>query len=278
MDRLQQLVRGENFERFWAFLIVVNAVLIGVETSYSSPALMWIQEAITVAFVIELAIRFAGRESTYEYFSDGWNYFDVFVVSISFLPEAWFAGAEVSVLRTLRVLRVFRLLHRVDELRLMTTVLIKSVRSLGYTGILFFIFMYVYAVMGVTMFKDPNYESSVNADLTVSNPDPYGSIPEAMFTLFRILTGEDWTDLRYNLLNGDPANDMLVTVYTVSWMILSAMLLINLVVGAVVNNYEIAMEEERQRLAKAKEEEDAEARAMGSPDSADASGDTDGGS
>ena len=33
-----------------------------------------------------------------------------------------------------------------------------------------------------------------------NSSDPYGSLDEAMFTLFRTLTGDDWTDLRYNLI------------------------------------------------------------------------------
>ncbi len=244
-DRIHALVQSSAFERFAIAVIMVNAALIGVEISHASERISFVQNVILAFFVVEAVLRFAGRASTKEYFADGWNYFDVIVIVISFIPEDMMGGANVSVLRTLRILRVFRILRKVQELRLITAVLLKSVKSLGYTGILFFIFMYVYAVMGVSMFKADNF---VKGPAWTGNPqyiDPYGTLGEAMFTLFRILTGEDWTDLRYNLLHLSPSLDVVVTLYHVSWMILSGFLLINLVVGAVVNNYDRAMEESR---------------------------------
>ena len=98
--------------------------------------------------------------------------------------------------------------------------------------------MYTYAVIGVSLFKMTNYSGSPNITLNPTNPDPYGNIGEAFFTLFRILTGEDWTDLRYNLLNVTDYSNIVVTTYHVSWMVIAAFLLINLVVGAVLTNYE----------------------------------------
>ena len=84
------------------------------------------------------------------------------------------------------------------------------------------------------------------------SPDPYGSLDEAMFTLFRVLTGEDWTDVRYNLLTASdlglisPAT-WIVTMFHVTWYIISAFLLLNLLVGAILNNYGILMEESRKK-------------------------------
>lgn len=242
---IEQIVNTNAFERFAVAVIILNAVLIGVELTTQNQTITLIQKIILGFFVLEILLRVIAAPSLKAYLSDPWNWFDIIVVSISFVPESWFSGAETSVIRTLRILRVFRLLHEIEELRLITGVLLKSVKSLGYSGILFGIFMYVYAVIGVSLFKSADYASSVNAGLNPSNPDPYGTLGEAMFTLFRILTGEDWTDLRYNLLGVDPSLDLTVTIYHVTWMVLSAFLLINLVVGAVVNNYDQMMQEVR---------------------------------
>lgn len=81
-----------------------------------------------------------------------------------------------------------------------------------------------------------------------NSPDPYGTLDESMFTLFRALTGEDWTDLRYNLMTAAELNVVsvsksVVTIYHTLWFIISAFLLLNLVVGAIVNNYQAAMDE-----------------------------------
>ena len=84
------------------------------------------------------------------------------------------------------------------------------------------------------------------------SPDPYGTLSESMFSLFRILTGEDWTDLRYNLLIAEELNLInasawVVTLFHVIWYILSAFLLLNLLVGAILNNYQVIMEESRSK-------------------------------
>lgn len=246
IDSISALVHAPSFERLAVAVIIINSILIGVEVTHKTPEITFIQNAILVFFVAEILLRFIGRSSTKEYFMDGWNYFDVLVVAISFVPEELLGGAQVSVLRTLRVLRVFRLLREVEELRLITSVLLRSIKSLGYSGILFFIFMYVYSVIGVSLFKSDNFTTAPQWSGNPQGIDPYGSLGEAMFSLFRILTGEDWTDLRYNLLAQSPNLDGWVTFYHVSWMVISGFLLINLVVGAVVNNYDRAMDEMRE--------------------------------
>lgn len=88
-----------------------------------------------------------------------------------------------------------------------------------------------------------------------NSPDPYGSIGEGFFTLFRALTGEDWTDLRYNLVTAAeykiiPVNPSLVTIFHVTWFCIAAFLLLNLVTGAVINNYQVSIEEAERNKKK----------------------------
>jgi voltage-gated sodium channel len=245
----KRLVDMQMFETISVIMIMLNALFIGIQTEYNSPYIEQVQDLILTYFIIEIFLRWFGRKSTSEYKEDKWNFFDIFIVGICLLPESLFSGADIAVLRTFRMFRVFRLLKHHRELRLITSVLLHSIRSLGYSSVLLFIFLYVYSVIGVTIFKHHDYANTINATLTVSNPDPYGSIGEAMFTLFRIMTGEDWTDLRYNLIanpNTSAKMDTLITIYHVSWMIISGFLLLNLVVGAIVNNYDRLMTEAKK--------------------------------
>lgn len=65
--------------------------------------------------------------------------------------------------------------------------------------------------------------------------------------------GGGWTDLRYNLLlSSTSAPDILMTFYHASWMIVAATLLVNLVIGEVVNNYDQIMEDRKQELRRQK--------------------------
>lgn len=241
----KKIANSVIFRNIILIIIFINAFLIGVETSYSSQTITIVQNLILIIFIFEIIIRFSGANSVKDYFQNTWNIFDIVIVAIALIPENAFEGASVvSAFRVLRVFRVLRLIKAFPELSLILRVLFRSIKSIASTGFLFLIFMYLYAIVGVYLFRLPAG--------SFEGVDPYGSVGEGFFTLFRILTGEDWTDLRYNLLGHVTAySDITVTTYHVTWMILSAFLLVNLVVGAVINNYELVMDEEKNnRLAR----------------------------
>ncbi|MAA79734.1 MAG: cation transporter [Deltaproteobacteria bacterium] len=246
-EKLQRLVLNPNFDYAILGLIVLNCIVIGVELDHKSPTTEVFQNIFLLLFSIELILRWFGRISTKEYFQDTWNFLDIIVVGLGLVAfvNPMVLTINMSVVRIVRTFRVFRSLHLLPELRLMTAVLLVSLRSLMSSGLLFLITMYVYAVIGVTLFRHPDYASSPNVKLNPTNPDPYGDLGEAFFTLFRILTGEDWTDIRYNLLNQPHTSNFAVTFFHVTWMILAAYLLVNLVVGAILNNYDQILSERR---------------------------------
>jgi voltage-gated sodium channel len=264
----QNIIKTNTFNAVILSLIVLNGLFIGIQTYDWAPDwLHYVQLVILFVFMIEVILRWYGRKSTKEYFKDGWNYFDVTIVVLGVIPEVAdiiFAHQEgegqSSVWATLRVLRIIQLsrsVRAVRDLRVLIMVLVKSIRSLSYIGILFLLIMYVYAIIGVTLFKNHEYDSSEHLRLTGSNPDPYGDIGEAFFTLFRILTGEDWTDLRYNMLDNEYTTkdgknvvatgvpNWVKTLYHVSWMVIAAYLLMNLVIGAIVSNFQMVLDSQK---------------------------------
>lgn len=257
---------GKTFDVFITIVILVNSFLIGVQTTYYNIHIENIQTVILYIFTIEVILRMIAAGSIKEFFKGGWNIFDFVLVVIGWIPPTLVSSASaIMALRVLRVFRVLRLLRTMDEIKLIMAVLIKSLKSLLYNGILFLIFMYLFAVAGVSMFRLPNpnmltgeklimYEKLMeDAPHSPSNsPDPFGNISEAFFTLFRALTGEDWTDLRYNLITASEyglidINPSVITVYHVLWFCIAAFLLLNLVTGAVINNYQISIEEEENK-------------------------------
>lgn len=262
----KKLTEAKWFEWSITAIILINSILIGVETYTTSEVITLIQKIILGLFTFEIVARFIAADSVKEFFKGGWNDFDLILVLIGYIPETLFANASMLMaLRVLRVFRVLRLLRAAKEIKVMITVLVKSMSALFYNVVLFVIFVYLFAIIGVSVFKlpDPNtisgeekvhYEQlmEVAPPAPTCSPDPYGSIHEAMFTLFRALTGEDWTDLRYNLVVASEykliqVSPTFVTAYHVLWFILSAFLLLNLVVGAIVNNYQLAIEESEKK-------------------------------
>ena len=259
-----RLINKKWFEPFILVTILVNCTLIGVETYHTSAIISAIQKTALVIFVIEIAARWFARNSTRDFFKDSWNVFDLSIVLVSLLPESLFTdGAIVMSIRVLRVFRVLRLLRAADEIKLIVAVLIRSFSALTYNGLFFFIFLYLFSLIGIAMFQlpDPVDEptrlaleklAEVAPRAPANSPDPYGTLGESMFTLFRVLTGEDWTDIYYNLLSAHKLGIIqsptwLIVVYHVVWYIISAFLLLNLLVGAILNNYQIIMEETREK-------------------------------
>ena len=257
---------NKGFELFITGIIILNSVLIGVETYTDNLTVKMIQQGILYIFTFEILMRFIAAKSIKEFFCDGWNVFDLTLVLIGYIPETLFASASMmTALRVLRVFRILRLLRTSKEIKLIVTVLVKSMTSMFYNLILFLIFVYLYAIAGVSMFRLPDpstlegeqlakYEKfmEVAPNAPSNSPDPFGDIGEAIFTLFRELTGEDWTDLRYNHITASEyglihVNSTVITTYHVSWFCLAAFLLLNLVTGAVINNYQIAIDEEDEK-------------------------------
>ena len=264
----RNLVHNQLFEILIVGVILVNSILIGVETAYTSPAIRLIQQIILGIFTVEIIARMIAAKSVREFFSNGWNIFDLTLVIISYIPETFFESAHMMVaFRVLRVFRVLRLLRTAPEIKLIISVLAKSFSALLYNGIFFFIFLYLFAIIGVSLFRLPHYDTLPSAKQETYiqlmqeapnspevSPDPYGTLGESMFTLFRALTGEDWTDLRYNLVRASQLKLIqvpawIITSFHVIWFILSAFLLLNLVVGAIVNNYQLIMEETKRKKA-----------------------------
>lgn len=268
------IIDSKSFEVFITIVILINSILIGVQTTYYNHLIDMVQLVILYIFTFEIILRAIAARSAVNFFKNGWNVFDLVLVIIGWIPtSAAHSGSAMMALRVLRVFRVLRLLRTAKEIKLIVAVLVKSLRSMMYNGILFLIFVYLYAIAGVSMFRLPDpstltgdrlekYEQLItDAPHSPANaPDPYGSIGEAFFTLFRALTGEDWTDLRYNLVTASrygiiQVSPSVITIFHVSWFCISAFLLLNLVTGAVINNYQASIEEAERRRKKLTEGE-----------------------
>lgn len=263
------LANDKIFDIFITIVILVNSFLIGVQTTVFNPTVETIQHVILYIFTFEILVRFIAARDLKSFFADGWNDFDLILVLVGWIPTSISDSAStLMALRVLRVFRILRLLRTAKEIKLIVSVLIKSMKSMVYNCILFLIFVYLYAVAGVSMYRLPDPSTLSGQELEryemlmekaphspSNSPDPFGSIGEGIFTLFRALTGEDWTDLRYNLITASELgvvniNPTVVTCYFVSWFCIAAFLLLNLVTGAVINNYQVAIQEVEDHKAR----------------------------
>lgn len=229
-----KLVEHSGFERFIIGMILVSAVLVGLETS---PVLVdryalwfeWGHDVILVVFIVEALLKMvAEAPRPQRYFRDGWNLFDFAIIVLALVPAT---GQLALVARLARLLRVLRLVSALPELRLIVSTLVRSLPGMGHVLMLMSLIFYVYAVAGYHLFHR-------------HDPELWGSLGLSLLTLFRVVTLEDWTDVMYTAMDMHPWS----WIYFVSFVVMGTFVIINLFIAVVINNLEEAKAERLQTL------------------------------
>lgn len=179
-QKIERFVNHPKVQHFIVFLIVLNAALLGLETS---PAVMQafgaelviLDHAILAVFIFEILLLIAARGI--KFFTDPWCVFDLVVVGIAVIP----ATESFSVLRALRVLRVLRLINKIESMRTVVAGLLNSLPSLASVAGLTAIIFYVFSVMATNLFGQ-------------DFPELFGSMGDSAFTLFQVMTLEGWSE------------------------------------------------------------------------------------
>ncbi len=236
---LARIAGSRSFQRAVLTLILVNAVLIGLETSSEltarfGPVLATMQWVLQALFVLEIGIRIGAHGARpLRFFRDGWNVFDFAVVAFSLLPTA---GGFATVARLARILRVARLASTLPELRLIIGTMLRSIPSMGHVVALLAMLLYIYGVLGVHLFGN-------------DAPHHWGSLAAAMKSLFQILTLEGWVEMQDAVLPSHPW----AWAFFASFIVIAVFVVINLFIAVVINNLEATRSEEARRQAPAAE-------------------------
>lgn len=223
-EQVAQWMGSRWFSNTVLAIILVNALVLGAAT-YDNAALPYllIAERVFIAvFVVEMALKlYAWRWS---FFRDGWNWFDLFVVLVSLVP----ATGPFAVLRVLRVFRVLRVITAVPQMRMIISALFKSVPGMGTVIGLLLVIIYTSAILGQQLFGE-----------TV--PEFFGDLGTTLYTLFLLMTTEDWPDVSDEVLAHHPMG----WVFFVAYIVLTAFIVLNLVIGVIVTSMEREIDEDR---------------------------------
>lgn len=241
MPRVKSLVNHPTFEKFIIAVIILSAVVIGLETSPSiyskyGNLLKLLDNIIIGVFCLEIILKMiAALPRPLDYFKSGWNIFDFTIVAICLIPAA---GPWAAVLRLARILRTARLISQVPQLQILVNALLKSLPSMFYVSVLLSLLFYIYAVLATFLFRD-------------NDPAHFDNVGLSMVSLFRIITLEDWTDIMYTAYYGsdiynaqgpipigaDPqAHGVLAILFFISFVVIGAMIMINLFIGVMIQS------------------------------------------
>jgi len=213
-------------------VILANAVVLGLETYPSvmreaGGLLRTLNDVFLGVFVVELAIRLTAFGSRpQDFFRSGWNVFDFVVVAASFTPGL---RENAMLLRLARLARVLRIVRLLPDLRVLTIAIGRSIPGVASLTLLALLVL-VYGMVGWTIFAG-------------HAPDQYGTIGEAMLTLFVTLTLENLPD---QIALGRALSDWTI-LYFVSYALIAAFLIFNILIGVVINSLEEARAIEHAR-------------------------------
>ncbi len=204
--------------------IAANAVILGLETYPDLRsagwlnALEWLFRALFVAEIVVRMLSYGRRPL--DFFRHGWNVFDLAVVAAAFIPGL---HGDSAILRVIRIARVVRLMRFMPGLRTIVTALLRSLPGVGGFLALAIVTLYIYGMAGWLIFAE-------------HQPEQYGTIGSAVLTLFVLLSLENLPDL----IEQGMAVSPWTVVFYISYVLITANLLVNILVGVIINSMEEA--------------------------------------
>ncbi len=232
-ERVRRFLERPAVQRAVILVIVVNAITIGCETSATLMAqagdlLVAVDHVALAIFAVEIAARlYAYRRS---FFADPWNWFDVIIVVVALVP----AAGPASVLRSLRILRALRLVSAVPSMRRVVGALLTAVPGMASIIGLLVLMIYVSAVIATKLFGEVV-------------PERFDELPDSLFTLFQIMTGDDWGTVAKEVMAHKPW----AWVFFISYILISTFVALNLFIAVVVNAMNDAEPSPSEELAQA---------------------------
>jgi hypothetical protein len=114
-------------------------------------------------FAGEMLLKLAGL-GLKEYVRDKFNLFDAFIVIMSMIDNIMFyavgsiaSGGGVMILRSVRLLRVFKLARNWKSLRVLISKMMNTLPNLASFGLLLFVFIIVFVILGLQFFPSTVY-------------------------------------------------------------------------------------------------------------------------
>ncbi|XP_061464579.1 sodium channel protein type 3 subunit alpha-like isoform X2 [Rhineura floridana] len=264
-------VTKQAFDISIMILICLNMVTMMVETDDQSKEMETILTRINLIFIIlftgECVLKLVSLR--HYYFTIGWNIFDFVVVILSIVGmflaeiiEKYFVSPTLfRVIRLARIGRILRLIKGAKGIRTLLFALMMSLPALFNIGLLLFLVMFIYAIFGMSNFAYVKREVGID---DMFNFETFGN---SMLCLFQITTSAGWDGLLAPILNsgppdcdpeidhpgssvkGDCGNPSVGIFFFVSYIIISFLVVVNMYIAVILENFSVATEESAEPLS-----------------------------
>ncbi|XP_071962022.1 cation channel sperm-associated protein 1-like [Antedon mediterranea] len=255
------------FNGFIMVVILMNtAILCALTYEIVAVRLGWYMTFVDYIFLVIYFLECVVKLYVWRlgYFKEAWNIVDFLIVlcNIADLLVPVIMGNEVNILqflsilrsmRALRALRVLRTVRFLNSLQVIMNTCLQSMQSMGAIVSLIFLFLYMFAVIGRGLYSEVD-------------PDRFGNLTSAMFTMFQLLTLDDWFYIYTDAVKRDPGSFHII-FYLMMYIATEYFIFLNLFVAVLVDNFQLTLEAaaeadaERKAALKAEEEEQNEKHA-----------------
>ncbi|XP_056341353.1 sodium channel protein type 5 subunit alpha-like [Oenanthe melanoleuca] len=265
---LFDIVTSQVFDIVIMGLICLNMITMMVETYEQSETKTNVLSKINILFVTiftaECVLKLLALRQYY--FSNAWNIFDLVVVIMSlvalllssigkafehFLPPTLF-----RVIRLARIGRILRLIRGAKGIRTLLFALMMSLPALFNIGLLLFLVMFIYAIFGMANFAYVKMEGGIDDMFN------FQTFANSMLCLFQITTSAGWDGLLSPILNtgppfcdpningtiGECGKPAIGIIYFVSYIIISFLIVVNMYIAVILENFNAATEESAEPL------------------------------
>ncbi|XP_073865469.1 sodium channel protein type 3 subunit alpha isoform X12 [Macaca fascicularis] len=218
--------------------IVLNTLFMAMEhypmTEQFSSVLTVGNLVFTGIFTAEMVLKIIAMDPYY-YFQEGWNIFDGIIVSLS-LMELGLSNVEgLSVLRSFRLLRVFKLAKSWPTLNMLIKIIGNSVGALGNLTLVLAIIVFIFAVVGMQLFGKSYKECvcKINDDCTLPRWH-MNDFFHSFLIVFRVLCGE-WIETMWDCM--EVAGQTMCLIVFMLVMVIGNLVVLNLFLALLLSSF-----------------------------------------
>ncbi|XP_019113019.1 sodium channel protein type 2 subunit alpha isoform X1 [Larimichthys crocea] len=188
----------------------------------------------TGIFTAEMCFKIIALDPYY-YFQEGWNIFDGIIVSLS-LMELGLANVEgLSVLRSFRLLRVFKLAKSWPTLNMLIKIIGNSVGALGNLTLVLAIIVFIFAVVGMQLFGKSYKECvcKISEDCQLPRWHMHDFF-HSFLIVFRVLCGE-WIETMWDCM--EVAGQSMCLIVFMMVMVIGNLVVLNLFLALLLSSF-----------------------------------------
>nr|ANW06229.1 voltage sensitive sodium channel protein [Musca domestica] len=223
-------------ELFITLCIVVNTMFMAMDHHDMNPELEKVLKSgnyfFTATFAIEASMKLMAMSPKY-YFQEGWNIFDFIIVALSLLELGLEGVQGLSVLRSFRLLRVFKLAKSWPTLNLLISITGRTMGALGNLTFVLCIIIFIFAVMGMQLFGK-NYID--HKDRFKDHELPRWNFTDFMHSfmiVFRVLCGE-WIESMWDCMY---VGDVSCIPFFLATVVIGNFVVLNLFLALLLSNF-----------------------------------------